>query len=62
MDREAWWPRVHGVTKESDTTERLTQFSYNIRIYMIAHNLLKSSHLKITNLIFCAKTLTVYKD
>ena len=21
MDRGAWWPTVHGVTKESDTTE-----------------------------------------
>ena len=24
MDRGAWWATVHGVTKESDTTERLT--------------------------------------
>ena len=23
MDRGAWWAVVHGVTKESDTTERL---------------------------------------
>ena len=23
MDREAWWATVHGVTKESDTTQRL---------------------------------------
>ena len=23
MDREAWWATVHGVTKESDTTEQL---------------------------------------
>jgi len=23
MDGEAWWAAVHGVTKESDTTERL---------------------------------------
>ena len=23
MDRGAWWARVHGVTKESDTTEQL---------------------------------------
>ena len=21
MDREAWWATVHGITKESDTTE-----------------------------------------
>ena len=25
MDRGAWWATVHGVTKESDTTEQLTQ-------------------------------------
>ena len=24
MDRGAWWTTVHGVTKEPDTTERLT--------------------------------------
>ena len=24
MDRGAWWATVHGVTKELDTTERLT--------------------------------------
>ena len=24
MDRGAWWATVHGVTKESDTTEQLT--------------------------------------
>ena len=24
MDREAWWAIVHGVTKESGTTEGLT--------------------------------------
>ena len=24
MDRGAWWAAVHGVTKESDTTERLS--------------------------------------
>ena len=23
MDREAWWTTVHGITKESDTTEQL---------------------------------------
>ena len=25
MDRGVWWATVHGVTKESDTTERLKQ-------------------------------------
>ena len=35
MDRGAWWATVHGVPKESDTTERLTlslsyQFSKHI--------------------------------
>ena len=24
MDREAWWARVHGVTKESDMTLQLS--------------------------------------
>ena len=24
MEREAWWATVHGVTKESNVTERLT--------------------------------------
>ena len=24
MDREAWWVTVHGVAKQSDTTEQLT--------------------------------------
>ena len=27
MDRGAWWATVHGVAKESDTTERLTLFN-----------------------------------
>ena len=27
MDRGAWWATVHGVAKESDTTERLTLFT-----------------------------------
>ena len=26
MNRGAWWVTVHGVTKESDTTERLSFF------------------------------------
>ena len=26
MDRGAWWAIIDGVTKESDTTERLTHF------------------------------------
>ena len=25
MDRAAWWAAVHGVTKESDMTQRLKQ-------------------------------------
>ena len=24
-DREVWWAKVHGVAKESDTTEQLTE-------------------------------------
>ena len=28
MDRRAWWATVHGVTKESDTTEQLTTHTY----------------------------------
>ena len=27
MDRGAWWATVHGVAKESDTTEQLTLFT-----------------------------------
>ena len=25
VDRGAWWAKVHGIAKESDTTERLKQ-------------------------------------
>ena len=28
MDREAWWATVHGVTKESDMTERLNTHTH----------------------------------
>ena len=27
MDRGTWWATVHGVTKESDTTEQLSTFT-----------------------------------
>ena len=30
MDRGAWWAIVHGVSKESDTTERLTDYNYEV--------------------------------
>ena len=30
-DRGAWWATVHGVTKESDTTERLNNNKYKTR-------------------------------
>ena len=30
MDRKAWWATLHGVTKESDTTEQLNN-SNNIQ-------------------------------
>ena len=30
MDRGAWWATVHGVAKELDTTERLTNINNHI--------------------------------
>ena len=36
MDRGAWWVTVHGVTKESDTTERLSSL-WLIYTFSIAH-------------------------
>ena len=29
IDRGAWWATVHGVAKESDTTEQLKQHDYS---------------------------------
>ena len=31
MDRGAWWATIHGVTKESDTTERLHFTSMHVK-------------------------------
>ena len=33
MDRGAWRARVHGVAKESNMTEQLTLFTFNLQAY-----------------------------
>ena len=33
-DRGAWWATVHGVAKESDTTEWLSMHSYNMWLHL----------------------------
>ena len=37
MDREAWHATVHGVRKESDTTEQLNN-KYNCELQRFSHN------------------------
>ena len=32
MDRRAWWATVHGVAKELDTTERLNNNNYYVKL------------------------------
>ena len=52
MARGAWWATAHGVTKELDTTERLSMHSYMymcvcvcicIYIYKVLHKIIISS-------------------
>ena len=45
MDREVWWATVRGVTKESDTTERLN--NSNIHTYIPSHR--REENLAICN-------------
>ena len=49
MDRGAWWTVVHGVTKESDTTEGLNNNNMNIIIIILLYYY---SNSKITNIHF----------
>jgi len=42
MDRGAWWATVHGVAKESDTTQQLNNYIYmyihtHIHTYIYTH-------------------------
>ena len=39
MDRGAWWASVHGVAKESDTTQRLNNSQLFYLASFIQHNL-----------------------
>ena len=54
MDRGAWWTVVHGVTKESDTTEGLNNNNMNIIIII----LLYYSNSKLTNIPFLKLPVT----
>ena len=50
MNRRAWWATVDGVTKESDTTERLSKqirMSHISGIYPRTSTPVKSSHFSI---------------
>ena len=44
MDRGVWWAMVHGVTKESGTTQRRNKFSKKSKIYH-----LKGTDIKLEN-------------
>ena len=43
MDRGTWWAIVHGVTKESDTTERLKQ-QFHVPLAFLHHSVTSLSH------------------
>ena len=47
MDRGVWWATVHGVTKESDITER--QHAHMLNIKIILYRPLKSYSCKKEN-------------
>ena len=51
MDRGAWWTVVHGVTKESDTTEGLNNNNMNIILYYYSNS-------KLTNIPFLKLPVT----
>ena len=44
MDRGVWWAMVHGVTKESGTTQRLNKFSEKSKLHH-----LKGTDIKLEN-------------
>ena len=52
MGREAWWATVHVVTKESDTTERLS-----IHTNILKMNSDKLQSLKLFPIVHCSEIL-----
>ena len=56
MDRGGWWAAVHGVTKESDTTEQrlyilLHMFSKEVKLYTL-NSFLLTSVLLLLSVLF----------